>query len=455
MPRVTTLSSLTTLTLFVPTVSGTISVSPWILNTPQDYITALGVTYTNSSSNGLITTIGVDANNGLSFYSNSTPRIETRHTSNGNLYWAKGFQANTHSYPNHISVERYETSGQDIPSSLQKIYAGISHATTTSALRWSATLLSFEQNGTLNFQRQLYHSANDMFISAISSDTTGVSMISVSGHVVKLNTSGTQIFAKKYTAPSGHSSTYGRAITSYNGKIWFTSDSSLSGTFYSQVFSVTSAGAISWRSQVGLTGGAGGSNLLVSETICVDTSENVYLGGRNTLVTGFRNGHIIKLSNTGTLEWAKSFANVHFYNCSYSKMDDAVYFSGRDYNDNTILYITKISPNGTIQFSKSFKFFETALGSGGSGTSVVSDRYGYYYTGQWKTLGKFHANGSGSVANSSINKYYADDNRTVSNAYSNITRTTSTATIPDVTITYTTTLITPTTVYTNSTITLI
>ena len=58
MPRVTTLSSLTTLTLFVPTVSGTISVSPWILNTPQDYITALGVTYTNSSSNGLITTIG-------------------------------------------------------------------------------------------------------------------------------------------------------------------------------------------------------------------------------------------------------------------------------------------------------------------------------------------------------------------------------------------------------------
>jgi hypothetical protein len=103
---------------------------------------------------------------------------------------------------------------------------------------------------------------------------------------------------------------------------------------------------------------------------------------------------------------------------------------------------------------ESFKFFEAALASSG-GTSVVSDRYGYYYTGQWKTLGKFHANGSGSVANSSINKYYADDNRTVSNAYSNITRTTSTATIPDVTITYTTTLITPTTVYTNSTITLI
>lgn len=451
MPRVTTLNSLATLTLFVPPVSGTIAVTGWILNLTHDYATSIGVTYTNSSSNGIIVSIGVDANSGSASYSSSTPRIETRYASNGNLYWAKGFQANTYCYPNFITVERYETSGQDIPSSPQKIYAAINHYASLSALKAAVTILSFEQTGTLNFQKYVYNSANDVFLNAMSADTSGISFISVSGHVIKLNTSGTQVFGVQYNVPSGHSSGYGRAISAYNQKTWFVADSASSGTYYSQVFSLTSAGAISWRKQLGL----GASKFLTTETMCVDTSENVYLGGRTNLSTGFSTGFVLKLDSTGTLQWAKSFANTNFYSAQYSKMDDAVYFSGKDYNDNTIMYVTKIYSNGTIQFSKSFKYFETSIGGSQGQAPAIPDRYNFYYTAGWRTIGKLYANGSGSVSNSSINKYYADDNRTVSNIYSSITQATSTATIPTVSQTYTTTSITPTTVYTNSTITLI
>ena len=418
MPRINSFSSLGPYLLYrVSSVSGL--ANGWISLSTNRYRDISG-TFSNTS-NGQIITVGGDSNTSTTL--TNTARIINRHKSNGNIYWSVNYPANTYIFADHISVERYETVSKDVPDSSQNVYIGLTHASSSSALNARLNVIRLTPTGTIGFQRQITDVSGEFAFSDLKADYLGVTFTEFQ-YILRLNTAGSTVYQKQYTVPSGHDLPVIRACETLENVSWFTADSRQYGnTYYSQVFSLTSVGNISWKNQIGV----GIGKYLFSEAMCVDTDKNVYLTGRENSINGTLSGFIIKLSNTGSLSWAKTFSNTTLSKIVYSKKDDAVYSLGRDTRNNTVGVISKLYSNGEIAY------VHTLHPGDGSVLNLFPDRQGYIYVANKDFVIKLKSDGSDLgtyvLANTITYSNVSSSNITVSNILSSITNTVSGATL--------------------------
>jgi hypothetical protein len=431
MPRITTLSSVSAYSYFTITSGIPGLANGWISMSTNLYRDITG-TFSDVSDSGQIITIGADSNTSTTL--TNTGRIINRHKSNGNIYWAVNYPANTWIFASKVSSERYETNLNDVPISSQNVYAGIVHASSSTALNNRTNIIKITPSGTISFQRQIaFSAAQEMFINDMRSDYLGVTFVSAS-NVFRFNNTGTTVYQKQYNVPSGHDLSFVRSCEAFDNVSWFTADSrQYSNTFYSQVFSLTSTGSISWNNQLGI----GIGKNLISESMCVDSNKNVYLVGRENS-SGTTQGFVIKLTDTGSLSWAKSYSNTTFLTVVYSKKDDTIYSTGSDTRNSTVKVISKLYSNGDIEYTKTLHYSAGATNP----VSLFPDRQGYFYISTKDFVTKFKADGSDTgtyaLANTITYANASSSNITVSNILSSITNTVSGATLTNSTLTITT-----------------
>jgi hypothetical protein len=293
MPRITTLSSVSAYSYFTTTSATPGLANGWISMSTNLY-RDITVTFSNTSNSGQIITVGADQNTSATL--TNTARIINRHKSNGNIYWAVNYPANTFIFANEIAAERYETISKDVPDSNQNVYVGIKHASVSSALNARINIIKLTPTGTISFQRQIANSVvtAETDVGDLKADYLGVTTVGIK-NIVRLSNTGSTVYQKLYAEPSGHTSGFIRACETFDNVSWFTADSREYGnTFYSQVISLTSTGNISWGRQLGI----GIGKNFNSYGMCVDSDKNVYLAGGHTSSGSFNNGFVIKLTNT-------------------------------------------------------------------------------------------------------------------------------------------------------------
>jgi hypothetical protein len=447
MPRINSFSSIGPYLSYQSSVTSGLA-NGWSSISTNRY-TGITGTFSNTSYSGQIITIGSDANSSTTL--TNTARIINRHKSNGNIYWSVNYPANTwiSTAAGAVSVERYETNIKDVPDSSQNVYIGVTHASSSSDSNRRANIIKITPSGTIAFQKQIaYSTAQNFNVADLKADYLGVTFVSnETQNIFRFNNNGTLIYQKLYTQPSGHDSGFIRGCEAFDNVSWFTADSrQYSNTFYSQVFSLNSSGNILWKNQLGI----GIGKNLITDAMCVDSDKNLYLVGRENS-SGTSTGFAIKLSNTGSLSWAKSFSNTNLSTVTYSKKDDAIYSTGTDTRNSSIQVITKLYSNGDIEYAKTLQY------SGGSlSTYSFSDREGYIYLASRDYILKVKSDGSetGSYASSNTITYsnVSLSDITVTNILSSITNTASAATLTNSTLSVTTPTISLSTVTFSDTI---
>lgn len=420
MPRINSFSSLGPYLLYRVSSAASGLANGWISLSTNRY---RGITGSfSNTSNGQIITVGADSNTSTTL--TNTARIINRHKSNGNIYWSVNYPANTYIYADKISIERYETTSKDVPDSSQNVYVGLSHSSSSSALNTRINVIRLTPTGTIGFQRQITDVSGEFAFTDLKADYLGVTFTEFE-YILRFNTAGSTVYQKKYTVPSGHDLPVIRACETLENVSWFTADSRQYGnTYYSQVFSLTSTGDVSWKNQYRVSLG----RYLISEGMCVDTDKNVYLTGReNSINLSAISGHIIKLSNTGSLSWAKTFSNTTFSEIVYSKKDDTVYSLGRDTRNTTVGVIAKLYSNGEIVY------VHTLHSGDGTALNLFPDREGYIYVANKNFVIKLKSDGSDLgtyvLANTITYSNVSSSNVTVTDITSSITSAVSTATL--------------------------
>ena len=442
MPRSSSLTSIATYLLYRVGSAASGLANGWISISTNRY---RGITGTfSNTSNGQIITVGADSNTSTTL--TNTARIINRHKSNGNIYWAVNYPANTYIFANHISVERYETASKDVPDSSQNVYIGVSHSSSSSALNTRVNVIRLTPTGTIGFQRQITDVSGEFAFSDLKSDYLGVTFTEFQ-YILRLNTAGSTVYQKQYVVPSGHDFPTIRACEAFDNVSWFTADSRQYGnTFYSQVISLTSTGTISWGRQLGI----GIGRFFISEGMCVDSDKNVYLVGRETS-TGTTQGFVAKLTNTGSLDWAQRFSNTTITTITYSKKDDAVYFTGRDSRNSTVAVISKLYSNGVVDYTK------TIHAGDGQEPNIFPDREGYIYLANKDFVTKFKADGSDTgvyaLANTITYANASSSNVTVTDILSSMTSASSGVTLTNSSLGITTPATSLTTIQFSDTIT--
>jgi hypothetical protein len=432
MPRSSSLTSISTYFLYRVGSAASGLTTRWISISTNRY---RGITGTFSDTSvGQLITIGANSNTtaGLT----NTTRIINRHKSNGNIYWAVNYPANTYMFASEVSVERYETLTKDTPDSSQNVYIGVTHSSSSSATNPRVNVVKLTPSGSVSFQRQISATTGSFSLMDLKSDYLGSTIIGT-GNIIRLNANGSTVYQKQYNIPIGHDFSFVRGCESFEDYSWFTADSrQFSNTFYSQVFSLSSNGNVLWKNQLGI----GIGKNLISESLCVDSDKNVYLVGRENNTTS-SSGFVIKLSNTGSLSWAKSFSNTNFLDVVYSKKDDAIYSSGRDTRNSEVGVISKLYSNGEIDYTR------TIHPTDGQKPSIFPDREGYIHVTNKDFTIRLNSDGSDTNTYISVGIVYSNVNSSnvlVSNILSSITNTVSGATLTDSSLTITTPTITPT-----------
>lgn len=423
MTRLNSLSSLATLSFFTSS-GGEQYPNGWVEVTTDNDYRDVDVSYTTSSI-GQIVTVG-----GSAASPSATGRIINRHSSNGEIYWAYNYPANTYIFMNGCSFEKYT----GVPTSAQNVYVSMSHASSSSAVNGRTTILRITPTGTLAFQRTVRTTVTNqaIFPNNMSSDNTGVVFTS-SDNIVRFNTSGTTAFQRSYTEPSGHSLGIVRGVDSYNGKTWFAADSFLSSNGFSQIFSLSTTGTELWKRQIRPTTL---NKLLIIENIAVDNNENVYLAGRhNVLPTGFVTGVIIKLDSSGNLLWSRDVSNssstssfsISFEDIEYSNVDDTITLTTTFFVNQSNTMILKMTSSGDMVFARTVNTTQASNFS----DRISLDKYSFMYGVRGSNvLYKLKNNGviTGSGSYSSFTYSNIESLIQIVDSASNITITTSTAT---------------------------
>lgn len=233
--------------------------------------------------------------------------------------------------------------------------------------------------------------------------------------LIKINTSGTLVWAKQF---GGTSADIGRAITvdtsgnvyvagTFTGSVAFDS-TSLTSSGGSDIFVVKtdSNGAVLWASQYG------GSQADIAHGITVDTAGDIYITGQfagnpvfgtETLTaTGAIDSFVVKINASGTVIWTQQFEGVNStdYNISENITADTlgnVYVTGElsggaAFGSVTLtssgtadIFVAKINNTGVILWAKQFGGTDSEVGY-----DIVTDAENdIYVTGYFNGISYF------------------------------------------------------------------
>jgi hypothetical protein len=211
-------------------------------------------------------------------------------------------------------------------------------------------LIAQKSDGTISWQKQIT-STYGLGYNCSSSDTSGNvyaggydknSTINYPAFFTKYNSSGTIQLQRKLTASS--SSTIVDMKIDSSGNIYIAGQEVGAGGTYNGYFvaKYNSSGTISWQTYVESTAlGAGSYDSFSS--INLDSSGNIYVVSRNY-------GFIVKLDNSGNLQWQRQATDVNFQSFG-GTLDSSgnVYVSYVGTNKSVLL---KYNSSGTLQWQR-------------------------------------------------------------------------------------------------------
>lgn len=236
------------------------------------------------------------------------------------------------------------------------------YATGVDTTNRSFTLAKISSTGTLTWQRKLsLTGATDIsaggtkgFSQNCVADTSGnvyfIGWFDTSSSVretvlVKYNSSGTIQWQRKILGPANISST-GEviAIDSTGANVFISCIYPRSGSSASAILKYNSSGVIQWQRTLY----TGSSNNVQASNITIDSSDNVFVGGSESVSGSFR-GFIAKYNSAGTLQWQQYVSYASQANVRYIWIDSSgnLYCGGSP-------WLMKFNSTGTVQFGYNY-----------------------------------------------------------------------------------------------------
>lgn len=365
-------------------------------------VDAVGNSYVYGSSNGYTNNASIGA------------AVVQKRYANGGIIWTSSYPANTYTNPSSIAVERSISSTVNTNA----IYFCGSHATAYSNYNDRAFVAKSDGSGAIQWQRSITSSSASgvsmNWTNSLSADHTGVAFLDASvATMIKFTTAGATSFQSKITGGGG--SVYGRSVVCREGFTYVSGDDFVGANGYQQVVKYSSAGAVTWKRQVGVGNGL----YFVADGMDVDADSSVYLAGRGTAGgSGFST--IVKLNSSGTLVWARNIAfSESIKTLQYNKYDGHIYAVS---SSGASCWILKMTTAGAQVWQRSLN-----LGGTNSANEIAFDPAGtyYYISGQRAMLAKLLTDGTGtgtytgftySVASRTINDYTSSTTSVASSA---------------------------------------
>jgi len=185
-------------------------------------------------------------------------------------------------------------------------------------------------------------SSGNVYITATS--TSNASII-----IAKYDTNGTLQWQRILDSSSGID-TANRIATDSSGNVYITAIANVSGRPSIFAAKYDTNGTLQWQRSLGVT-----DNNNYGESIAVDNSTNVYVGGYSSSLFTGSTAVIAKYDTNGNLQWQKYLANVTFPgNSQSSVIDHDVDSSGNIYLGISAqgIIVAKYDTNGTLQWQK-------------------------------------------------------------------------------------------------------
>lgn len=231
-------------------------------------------------------------------------------------------------------------------------------------------------------------------LSSVNSFSPAYNSIDSSGNVYITSTtpSNASILIAKYNVSgvlqwqrilnSSGNDTGKRIVVDSSGNVYITG--SPTGVTYSFILAAKydTNGTLQWQRSLGVT-----SNNNYGESIAIDNSANVYVGGYSSSLFSGSTAVIAKYDTSGTLQWQKYLANFIFPGNSQSSVADLdVDSSGNIYLVTTGLVIAKYNTSGTLQWQK---LLSSGSESGNVQSISIDSSGNIYIVGQSYNSGEF------------------------------------------------------------------
>lgn len=383
------------------------------------YDTSRGSPYWTTTSSNIYRGSAVDSTGNFITAGSSgsyADGVIVKRDANGTFIWARNFAANT--FINMAGAARERTISSTA-NTTNLYFVGTAEALSSGARTYTEVTFigKADTNGSLLWQRRLTKSTSRgiNWGSTLAADHTGVTVCMLDG-VVKYNTTGTLSYQKTMSG----SSMYFYSVTSREGYSYTNGVEFPGATGYTHILKTDTSGNTTWKRRLDV----GTGFYFVGAGMEVDGSQNVYIAGRTSMVSG--SSVFIKLDSSGGTVWARRIPSVVIQSIYWSEYDGYLYIAG-DVSGGT--YIAKVDTSGNF-------IWERFLSGSGTYAKISCDSSGFLYvsTVAGKTM-KFATDGSG-VGNPSS---YTSLTSTIVDIASSVTNITSASTVSNLTWTNSTT----------------